>query len=44
MAVTQNNLVHEIKNAGFLQSISKVNAFMKFSVHQEYARFEGSVQ
>lgn len=44
MAVTQNNLVHEIKNAGFLQSISKVNTFMKISVHQECARFEGSVQ
>jgi len=32
MAVTQNNLAHEIKNAGFLQSISDMNTFMKFSV------------
>jgi hypothetical protein len=44
MAVTQNNLFHEIKNVEFLQTISKVNTFMKISVHQENARFEGSVQ
>jgi len=44
MAVTQNKLVNDVKNARFLQSISKVITFMKISVHQECARFEGSVQ
>jgi len=44
MAVTQNNLVHDIKNARFLQSISKLDTFMKITVHQECARFEGSAQ